>query len=77
MKKLCIQGLGYVGAAMATAVASARDFKGQPIYDVIGVDLPNEVGISRIEAIMQGQFPFPTNDKNLICESMYMMFVLV
>ena len=42
MKKVCIQGLGYVGAAMATAVVSARDSKGQPIYDVIGVDLSNE-----------------------------------
>ena len=37
---VCVQGLGFMGAAMAIAVASARDEKGQPLYDVIGSSCP-------------------------------------
>ena len=44
MKTVCVQGLGFVGAAMATAIALAVDDKGYPIYNVIGVDLPNKNG---------------------------------
>ena len=39
-KKVCIQGLGFVGFAMAVAVANARDPKTRvPLYEVIGIDL--------------------------------------
>ncbi len=31
---VCVQGLGFVGAAMATAVAAARDERGEPRYSV-------------------------------------------
>lgn len=50
---------------MATAVALAKDAEGQPIYDVIGVDLSNEIGLKRVEAINQGRFPFETSDEKL------------
>ena len=39
-KIVCVQGLGFVGAANAIAIASARDGAGNPLYIVIGVDLP-------------------------------------
>jgi UDP-N-acetyl-D-glucosamine dehydrogenase len=60
-----VQGLGFVGAAMALAVASARDAKGRPLYNVIGVDLPTKSGLSRIEALNRGLFPFATSDETL------------
>ena len=64
MRKVCIQGLGYVGAAMAVAVAEARE-KGAPVFDVVGVDLPTTSGQARIDAINNGSFPFETADTAL------------
>ena len=66
MKKVCIQGLGFVGAAMSIAVSIATDDNQKPLYDVIGVDLPNELGMQRINAINTGKFPFETSDKYLL-----------
>jgi len=65
MKTVCVQGLGFVGAAMAIAVALATDEDGYPIYNVIGVDLPNEAGRQRVDSINQGEFPFNTSDQNI------------
>ncbi|SVD21036.1 uncharacterized protein METZ01_LOCUS373890, partial [marine metagenome] len=65
MKQVCIQGLGYVGAAMATAVALARDENGEPRFDVTGVDLPNHVGLERVSAMNAGKFPFVDNNNEL------------
>ena len=62
MQKVCVQGLGYVGSAMATAIAIASDNDGEIIYDVVGVDLPNKTGVSRISAINKGKFPFSISD---------------
>jgi nucleotide sugar dehydrogenase len=62
---VCVQGLGFVGAAMATAVASARGEDGQPLFNVIGVDLPTADGHARIQAVARGEFPFPTTDAKL------------
>jgi nucleotide sugar dehydrogenase len=61
---VCVQGLGFVGAAMAVAVASARQ-DDLPVYNVVGVDLPTEQGLSRIEALNRGDFPFATTDEKL------------
>tara|TARA_B100001750_G_C15500684_1_gene596977 strand:- start:640 stop:2019 length:1380 start_codon:yes stop_codon:yes gene_type:complete len=66
MKKVFVQGLGFVGSAMATATAIARDLNGDLLYDVIGIDLPNNIGSERVRSINDGEFPFPTSDKNLI-----------
>jgi UDP-N-acetyl-D-glucosamine dehydrogenase len=63
---VCIQGLGFVGAAMAVSVASARDAKGLPIFNVFGVDLPNSCGLEAIAALNEGIFPRPTSDAKLI-----------
>ena len=64
-KTVCVQGLGFVGSAMATAVALAENARGEPIYEVIGVDLPTPAGSKRVEAINAGRFPFETSDPKL------------
>jgi UDP-N-acetyl-D-glucosamine dehydrogenase len=63
---VCVQGLGFVGAAVSVAVASARDVLSRPRYRVVGVDLPTQDGIARIEALNRGAFPFPTTDAMLV-----------
>jgi nucleotide sugar dehydrogenase len=65
-KIVCVQGLGFVGAANAIAIASARDGAGNPLYNVIGVDLPTESGRERAAALNQGAFPFATTDAALV-----------
>ena len=65
MKKVCIQGLGFVGSAMAVAVALARNRASEPLYTVVGVDLPTSSGKERIASINNGDFPFQTSDISL------------
>ncbi|SVC34155.1 uncharacterized protein METZ01_LOCUS287009, partial [marine metagenome] len=65
MNKVCVVGLGFVGSAMATAIAIAGK-KNKPIYEVVGIDLENDQGIKRINSINKGIFPFSTEDKNLL-----------
>jgi nucleotide sugar dehydrogenase len=67
LKTVCIQGLGFVGAAMAAAVSLARDSEGVPLYQVIGVELNTNLGADRVEAINSGKFPFSTSDNDLTC----------
>jgi UDP-N-acetyl-D-glucosamine dehydrogenase len=62
---VCVQGLGFVGAANAIAIAAARDPAGHPLYRVVGVDLPNDAGRERIDALNAGRFPFPNVDRDL------------
>ena len=63
---VCIQGLGFVGTAMAAAVANARNLEDEPYFNVIGVDLPTLYGLRRIEAINTGILPFEIQDKKLL-----------
>ena len=65
-KIVCVQGLGFVGAANAIAIAAARDGAGNPLYNVIGVDLPTENGCEWAAALNQGAFPFATTDAALV-----------
>jgi nucleotide sugar dehydrogenase len=62
---VCIQGLGFVGAAMALAVAQARSESGAPIFNVIGVDLPTPQGELRVQAVNRGAFPHSTTDRRI------------
>jgi len=64
--RVAVQGLGFVGAAMAVAVASAVDGHGEPRFDVTGVDLDTGAGRGRVEAINAGRFPFATSDESLV-----------
>ena len=62
---VCVQGLGFVGSAMAVAVASAVQADGRPCFDVAGVDLPTRDGTAKIQAINDGRVPFETTDAKL------------
>ena len=62
---VAVQGLGFVGSAMAVAVASARDADGNPAFDVVGVDLPTPDGNAKIAALNAGELPFETTDELL------------
>lgn len=62
---VCIQGLGFVGAAMAIAVANAQNEKGEIIYNVMGIELPNESGREKVKCINDGIFPFENVDSEL------------
>ncbi len=64
-KVVCVQGLGFVGAANAIAIASAKDETGRRLYHVIGVDQDTPLGRCRVAALNEGRFPFPTNDPTL------------
>lgn len=64
-KVVCVQGLGFVGAAMSVAIASARDKEGNPAYNVIGIDVPGEAGFRKATSINEGVFPFENSDKKL------------
>lgn len=62
---MCIQGMGFVGAAMAVAVANARNEKGKVIYNVMGIELPTSRGETIVKKINSGVFPFENADKDL------------
>jgi len=62
---VCIQGLGFVGAAMAVAVADARSDSGDPCFDVVGIDLPTPEGRAKVEAIGAGRLPVTASDERL------------
>ena len=62
---VCVQGLGFVGSAMAIAVAKAIDENGKPLFNVAGVDLENELGKERVSKINSGYFPFEVVDNSL------------
>jgi UDP-N-acetyl-D-glucosamine dehydrogenase len=64
LRNICIQGLGFVGSAMAIAIAIARK-EDEPIFNVIGIDLPTTNGKKRVDSINRGIFPFKSNDKDI------------
>lgn len=66
---VCVQGLGFVGAAMATALAAARNSDDAPCFNVIGVDLDNARGRHAIASLLDGRFPFATADAALAAAS--------
>jgi nucleotide sugar dehydrogenase len=57
-----VQGLGFVGAAVAAAVAAARDSQGAPLYFVIGVDLPSASAYWKIARLNEGVAPIASPD---------------
>ena len=63
-KIVLVQGLGFVGSAVAAVVASARDLAGQPLYHVVGVDLPTVGAYWKIAKLNKGLVPFPSPDPN-------------
>lgn len=59
---MCVQGLGFAGAAMAAAVACARGADGGPAFNVVGVELPSERGRAAVDALNEGRFPHASLD---------------
>jgi len=57
---IVVQGLGFVGLAMATVVANCIDDTGKPCFNVVGIDLPEN--IERINKINKGILPFKSED---------------
>lgn len=62
---VCVQGLGFVGIAMALAVANARNSKGEPIYNVIGVDLSTPEGKAKVDSLNAGLLPIASADPKM------------
>lgn len=60
-----VQGLGFVGAAVAAVVAGARDDASQPRYFVVGTDLATQGGYWKIAKINQGLVPIASPDSTL------------
>jgi UDP-N-acetyl-D-glucosamine dehydrogenase len=63
---VCVQGLGFVGSAMATAVADAVDAAGACCFNVVGVELPTPDGEAKVAAINAGLPPIRANDDKLV-----------
>jgi nucleotide sugar dehydrogenase len=59
-RTVCIQGLGFVGAAMALVVANSKSN-----YRVIGVDLPIEASYWRIADFNSGLLPLVSSDQKM------------
>ena len=64
-KVVVVQGLGFVGSAMATACAAATAEDGSAAFTVVGVDVPDELGRARIDSVNAGTFPFETSDEEI------------
>lgn len=64
-KNVVIQGLGFVGTAMAAAVANALDASGNALYNVIGVDLPTEEHYWKIARVNAGLASVVSTDASL------------
>ncbi|MBI2139361.1 nucleotide sugar dehydrogenase [Candidatus Woesearchaeota archaeon] len=61
-KVIAVQGLGFVGAAMAMAAANA--YRGD--YAVIGVDLAAPESYWKVMALNEGQFPVKAEDPKVL-----------
>lgn len=64
-KTVIVQGLGFVGSAMVAALSNARDTNGDLIFNVIGVDLPDEQNFWKIMRSNIGKPPVLSTDENM------------
>jgi nucleotide sugar dehydrogenase len=60
-----VQGLGFVGSAVAAAIAAATDVAGAPKFFVIGIDLPTPACYWKVAKINSGQVPISSPDREL------------
>lgn len=65
-KKVAVQGLGFVGLAMATVLANSKNNKGESLFEVTGIDVPNRDDF--YQKINKGILPFKTEDKTFEIE---------
>jgi len=64
-QNVCVQGLGFVGFAMAVAVAYAKDESGEPHFHVTGVELETPAGREKVHSINNGRLPIESSDTAL------------
>ena len=57
-----VQGLGFVGAAVAATIADAKAPDGAPLYFVIGIDLQTPGSYWKVEKINAGLVPIDSTD---------------
>ena len=67
---IVVQGLGFVGAAMAAVTAATTDDNDEPRFFVIGVDRADSVGKAKIDAVNAGR-PVVNTDDPLLAELTY------
>ena len=58
---IAVQGLGFVGAVMSLVCANSITEQ----YAVIGVDLPTDNSIKKINALNSGEFPLIAEDPKI------------
>lgn len=61
-KVVVVQGLGFVGSAVAAVIASASGTNGNPAWFVIGVDQPTASGWWKVARMNQGRAPVTSPD---------------
>ena len=61
-----VQGLGFVGSAVAVVVADATNSEGAPLYFVIGVDLPTPSSFWKVARLNNGEVPIGSSDPELL-----------
>ena len=64
-RNVIIQGLGFVGTAMAAALSAAKNNEGKVLFNVIGVDLPDEKNYWKIGLINRFKPPVVSTDNTL------------
>ena len=60
-----VQGLGFVGAAVAAVIAGKKLTDGNPLYFVIGVDLALPSCYWKVGKVNDGECPYPSPDSEL------------
>ena len=65
-KVVVVQGLGFVGAAVAAVVAGKNRPDGEPMYFVIGVDMALSSSFWKVGKINDGECPYPSPDRELM-----------
>lgn len=64
-RTVAVQGLGFVGSAVAAVIAGATDQNGDPLYFVVGIDLPTENSYWKVATVALGDVPVGSPDPEL------------
>ena len=62
--KICVQGLGYVGATTALILAGEQK-NGVPLFKVFGLENKSKTGVERAKMLNRYIFPFKSADKDI------------
>ena len=62
--KICVQGLGYVGATTALILAGEKK-NGVPQFEVFGLENKSKTGLERAKKLNSYIFPFKSGDRDI------------